>query len=308
MVSLTCLEAQILGMELILFQRNGPMLTENIHGIRNRKDCLRNTQMIIMEVLTFQSLAIEIQDMKSRPLKSLEEHCIRICKENVNKAAPNLNSHSVIFLKMNITNLFNQLLLLMLLGLVSSCNSMDNDGYKTKLVDEAQNTNNTSVYSDSIFKRWVADTLNKLNSSKEEKFKSGWFAQKLVVGLDSLSLSIGKNFDSIDGSGKVNLPQDAINLLALLKEYEEYPKGMFTLKFKTTEFYAPSLRSGATYEVTYSIDSIYILEPDGVKSHYIYIRGRFSHKELTWLSSRNKELERIDFIWDNNELKKVKLK
>ena len=209
---------------------------------------------------------------------------------------------------MNFTNLFIKLLIFILLGSLFSCNITKNDGCKTKSVGEVQNSKNTFVYSDSTFRGWLVDTLTKLNSSKKKQFTSKWFAQELIVGLDSQSLSINKHFDSIDGSIKVNLPKDAINLISLLKEYEEYPKGMFTLNFITSEFYTPSLRVGATYDVSFSIDSIYLFEQDGVKSHYIYIRGRLSYKELTWPRYRNKEMEHIDFIWENNKLKKVKLK
>jgi hypothetical protein len=172
---------------------------------------------------------------------------------------------------------------------------------KTKVVDTSFERKEL------IFMKWLVDTLNVLNPSvKNFNLKTSGIKKEVIVNPDSLVLSINYIYD-FPLNFKVSTP-DVQSLLKLLKEYDEYPKGQFALKFKTEYIYNPSPVPELLYDMYDDIADVQIIEENGKKiSNYDIIRGRINYKRVTTLlTNGDKKEEKIDFFWEGKKLIKEK--
>jgi len=160
-----------------------------------------------------------------------------------------------------------------------------------------------------VFKNWLTDTLKILNSTvvgfrnihQEEK-------KEIFVTSDSLGLSINSVYDLIIYSNRLIGNNEAKNLLNLLKEYSESPRGTYNLKFKTQYFFTPSPVPELPSDVTLDIQDVQIVQNNGKKTiRYDIIRGRISDKHITTLNKNGyKNEEHIKFLWESGKLIKQK--
>lgn len=155
------------------------------------------------------------------------------------------------------------------------------------------------------FKSWLNDTLSVLNTAKTtEKDKSmGLQAVLVSVETDSASVNITKKFFlKVTPNSNGKYAKYINSIIALLKEYKEYPKTSFTLKMETSDFYYSSISSGRVYEYVLEIPIITVETLNSI-TEYKYIRGRLSGKKTKVRSTYHSETTtKIEFIWNGKKL------
>lgn len=161
------------------------------------------------------------------------------------------------------------------------------------------NKNNISKnYKTLEFKSWITDTVPILKSHLSME-------HEIIIGTDSLSLELKKcynfNWSMPDSIKKDNEVQ---KVLYLLKKYDEYPTDKFEISFNTMDYFYPSQVDQLRFEEVFEIQNLRVISTKDT-STYQYIRGRLSGKKVIAKDCENVE---FNFIWDNNELKKIRLK
>lgn len=156
------------------------------------------------------------------------------------------------------------------------------------------------------FKVWLRDTLLEFQSWRL-KPENGITKKEVIVSDDSTALTTVtcykvKIHDVTEQAGPTN------GLITLLREYNELPVGIFSLRFKyELEFY-PSTIVARKYDFVYDIKDIEVSQKQRIVK-YSFIRGRLANKEECKLSSvGDTEIIKTDFIWKGNKLIKKQLK
>jgi hypothetical protein len=167
------------------------------------------------------------------------------------------------------------------------------------------------VKKNEVFKHWFNDTIKKIDTGSYNnagKLININIRKVLKVPPDSLALSIFAYYDcKVSSKYKIREGNDLDNFLLLLKEYDEYPKNDFLIKFYSNYFYYPSAVRGLPYDMVFKINDIEVRSLDGSSiSKYSYIRGSLSYKDVI-LKNKNGDIKnkRIDFVWDDGKLKKT---
>jgi hypothetical protein len=128
---------------------------------------------------------------------------------------------------------------------------------------------------------------------------------EIFIGTDSLSLELKKYYNfNWSMPDSIKTENEVQKVLYLLKEYDEYPTDKFEISFNTMDYFYPSQVDQLRFEEVFEIQNLRVISTKDT-STYQYIRGRLSGKKVTSKDCENVEL---DFIWDNNELKKIRLK
>jgi hypothetical protein len=148
------------------------------------------------------------------------------------------------------------------------------------------------------FKSWITDTVPILNSHL-------FMEHEIIFGTDSLSLRL-KKYYSFNWSRQDSIKTDneVQKVLYLLKKYDELPPNKFEISFNTMDYFYPSRVDQLRFEEVFEIQDLRVISTKDT-STYGYIRGRLSGKKVTVKDGKSKK---YDFIWDNNELKKILLK
>lgn len=188
-----------------------------------------------------------------------------------------------------------------------SCNQgkVDNDKNIGTLKNEVHNTSSKTLSQNNKFRIWLRDTLLTLNLNWINNVGNGVIKKEYTVNSDSSLLSINIYYDSIIGISKKNQKVDSIliTVLSLLKEYKEYPKGGFRLKFIWVLQFYPSPIVRLTKETYDQIDDLEVIESNKkLISRYGFIRGRLSGKEIINSGNNNEIIKDIDFIWEGDSL------
>ncbi|HTE00050.1 MAG TPA: hypothetical protein VK668_12230 [Mucilaginibacter sp.] len=167
--------------------------------------------------------------------------------------------------------------------------------------------NNRSVETakkDVIFKNWLCDTL-RIHRNSHSRYSGGLINSSFLVGSDSLSLSIVKTFH-LSFPTSVNVAKDIKNVKSLLKNYDELPKGKYTVNFQTKMYYFPSEIRQFKYNYEFEIDRLQIIF-DNSMTDYNYIRGRLSGKSIKSTNPASSKKQLFEFFWQGKTLKKIAL-
>ena len=158
---------------------------------------------------------------------------------------------------------------------------------------------------DTTFKIWLRDTVSVLkeNSVTEIKKHLGLKNIDLIVDPDSLSLEVLEKFE-VNVTGKISQIKkgDAKNVLRLLQQYREVPKGKFRLTFSISEYFYPSTVKELIHELLFEIKNLQIVDESGSTYNYSYIRGRIDGKTVTKKVNGKTIISHYNFIWDNARL------
>lgn len=153
------------------------------------------------------------------------------------------------------------------------------------------------------FKDWLKDTLIHLYSWQKQS-DIDITKKEIELGKDSLSLTTSTYY-STQISDKKKLKGEILNMIDLLKEYDELPRNHFQLSFQYQMFYYPSSVEQLRYDFVYEIKNIQIVE-DSSKSKFKFIRGRLGGKEVEKKNRHGKkEIVKTDFIWKDDKLIKI---
>lgn len=189
-----------------------------------------------------------------------------------------------------------------------SCKSHISD--KDKKMNNVRVTEEKQKVNYQVFKTWINDTVQvlNLNKQKEKQTIAGLQDTQIDISPDSLSLEVIKRFE-IDISSNTSFKKNIIvdNVLELLKEYDELPKGEFKLMFLTSNYYYPSSASDLVYDDLFELRDLKVINHFSTMiSSYNYIRGRINEKKVVKNTDKKDSIEYYDFIWDGNKLKKIK--
>lgn len=161
-------------------------------------------------------------------------------------------------------------------------------------------------HQDSLFKQWVKDTTD-IIKKKPDKMIDGLVKSQFRVGEDSLSITEQKvyEFDSRYNSNS----KEISNVLFLLKEYNEIPRGNYKLSFVSEKFFSSPIITGIKYDLSSELKDI-LIKTSQEKIEYKYIRGRLSGKKVFKINSsiKNQNYDLYDFDWNKNNLIKRKVK
>lgn len=153
-----------------------------------------------------------------------------------------------------------------------------------------------------IFKTWLKDTLPNLYKWQITN-EANIIKKEVLLDNDSLRLNTNCYYAvSIDETKNKNLPNEIVNMIELLKEYDELPKKDYSLSFVYKMDYSPSVVEQLKHDFIYDINNI-VVEELGSKTNYSYIRGRFSNKQvIRKRKGDNLDTMNINFIWDGDKL------
>ncbi len=158
---------------------------------------------------------------------------------------------------------------------------------------------------DKLFKQWVKDTtaMIKLNPDVME---NGLVKFQIVLEADSLLLSIFKTYE-FDSKNKI-VNYEISNVISLLREYAELPKGNYKLSFVTEKSFYSSTIKELKYDFDSNLNKI-IVKTSHTNTEYKYIRGRLSGKKVLKLDTKveNRNYDLYDFVWIGDKLTKRKL-
>lgn len=156
---------------------------------------------------------------------------------------------------------------------------------------------------DSIFKRWVGDTMEVIKKMPD-KIGDGLIDVRFVIAGDSLSLDEVKTYGYKSYNKVPN--RMILNVIALLKEYDELPPNDYELSFITSTYFFSSAVPTFPYGYLFEFKDVTVVY-DGRRINYGYIRGRLSNKTVSWNDTlANKSKVIYDFIWKDHKLIKIK--
>jgi hypothetical protein len=189
-------------------------------------------------------------------------------------------------------------------------NSADEEQKRTSL-KSVNNANMDTIFERKqlVFKKWLFDTLKIMKLSIVNFNNKAKFVKKEVsLTSDSLALSVNLFYNVSSYASTNPRIDDVQKLLSLLKEYDEYPKGQFALKFKTSYFFTPSPVPEMPYDMTFDLDYAEVIEKYGKEvSRYEVVRGRIGSKHITNLLGYGKIKQvYVNFLWKDGELIKEK--
>lgn len=159
------------------------------------------------------------------------------------------------------------------------------------------------IPSDQLFKSWLNDTLsNFINWEKVEN--NNIVSKELVVSKDSLSL-LTNTYYFTNITRDTELSGKVLNMVDLLKEYDEFPKEDFKLSFLYKEFYYPTSIAQMRYDFIYEINDFQVITNE-TKSEFQYIRGRLISKKVESTYKKSPSVK-IEFIWQGDTIIKKTL-
>lgn len=178
-----------------------------------------------------------------------------------------------------------------------------------------ENTNNgkehqiefsETINTNRIFKEWLKDTLLSFKNWANV-IRGSAIKKEIEVAPDSSSLKTYTSYEAfVDFKEKQD--KEILNIIDLLKEYNEVPNVKFKLTFKYYTFYQPTPIEDLRYDYTFEVLDI-VAAANNMISKYGYIRGRLSGKETIWINNNGqKKIKHTDFIWQGDSLKKVELR
>ncbi|NQX38627.1 hypothetical protein SAMN05421820_101658 [Pedobacter steynii] len=156
---------------------------------------------------------------------------------------------------------------------------------------------------DEIFKIWLRDTLDVIKK-QPDKIGEGLVKSEFKTGEDSLLFDEIKTYEFSAIEGTEN--NQILNVIALLKKYDEVPRVDYQLSFVVRKSFSPSMVPKLKSEYLFEIQDIIVRTAEST-SEYGYIRGRLSGKELS--SSKNDSNQTdgtYDFPWQGHKLVKRK--
>lgn len=156
---------------------------------------------------------------------------------------------------------------------------------------------------DEIFKIWLRDTLDVIKK-QPDKIGDGLVKSEVKIGEDSLLFDEIKTYEFNTETGTAN--KEILNVIALLKKYDEVPRVNYQLSFLVHTSFSPSMVPQLKSECLFEIQDIIVRTAEST-SEYGYIRGRLSGKELN--SAKNDSNQKdgtYDFLWQGHKLVKRK--
>ncbi|HWW40025.1 hypothetical protein [Pedobacter sp.] len=188
---------------------------------------------------------------------------------------------------------FGNLLIISICLLIASCHS------------KKTNTAINIPKQEQVFKEWLRDTLATIKVNPD-KITDGLVKSQFVVADDSLLVSELKDYEFHSKRRSSN--KEISNVISLLKEYDEIPKGNFELSFTTKKSYEPSVIADFKYDFVAEMEDI-VIQTTQTRTEYNYIRGRLSDKKVqSLLKSADQNDGLYDFIWEHSKLTKRKVK
>jgi hypothetical protein len=156
---------------------------------------------------------------------------------------------------------------------------------------------------DEIFKIWLRDTLDVIKT-RPDKIGEGLVKSEFKIGEDSLLFDEIKTYEFSAIEGTEN--NQILNVIALLKEYDEVPRVDYQLSFVVRKSFSPSMVLQLKSECLFEIQNIIVRTAEST-SEYGYIRGRLSGKELSSAKNDSNQIDgTYDFLWQGHKLVKRK--
>lgn len=200
--------------------------------------------------------------------------------------------------------IINYIIFLTAFHLIStSCSGeKENNAQKQLAIKPVVSNTNQTTKNEQIFKSWLIDTLGNLNDWENIK-ELYVIKNELIVDSDSFSLQLNSYYSTkINNRNKYE--GEILNILNLLKEYDELPKQEFILSFNFQMFYYPSDIERFKYNFIYEINDLMLIEVDKT-TKYSYNRGRLTNKEEAFREKNGKErIIKTNFIWNGEMLEK----
>ncbi|PVD51779.1 hypothetical protein DC498_13795 [Terrimonas sp.] len=215
---------------------------------------------------------------------------------------------------MNLINKQSIKLLILIFSFAMSCRDQ-NGNFKqneepTYLGGSLKDAYTDTIAKNSIFKKWLVDTLKIIDFSKTElQTQSSGKIENVIVSQDSLDLSIVRGYDVTYPIGISKNPDANLEMvLSLLDQYGELPRSQSKIEFDILLYYAVSPVPELSYDMSIEVKRLLISDVSKMtSSEYSIVNGRLDHKIVVWSSVKGtKKTEYIDFIWENNTLIKKK--
>lgn len=156
---------------------------------------------------------------------------------------------------------------------------------------------------DEIFKIWLRDTLDVIKKHPD-RIGGGLVKSEVKVAEDSLLFDEIKTYEFNAGTETGN--KEILNVIALLKDYDEVPKVDYQLSFVVQTSFSPSMVPQLKSDYLFELQNIIVRTVETI-SEYDYIRGRLSGKKVSpGRKDSNQKEGTYDFLWQGRKLVKRK--